>query len=324
MQQWQPRRNRPRRYRQRNRFRRFRWERLIAVLFGAALLLFGMIKLIGYGSDLLAARNTSRELQTVYYDAPTDEPVLPTAAPSPEPVPTETIIPTQSPAPVSSPIPRLETMAYPNNPKLSIDSRFKALRRESKYIIGWLNMGELLDEPVVQQDDTFYLTHDAKGRENVNGAIFLEGAVNIKTRPYTYILYGHNMKTGAMFGSLRNYENRNFYHTDPFITFDTMYENGRYVIFAVGSISTEEYGRYYVDFHDLKSTDCEKRQTAIDTLISASVFTCPIDVKVNDQILLLVTCTEKDQDRRVVAARRIRDGEDEPALRKTVDRSRKR
>ena len=112
--------------------------------------------------------------------------------------------------------------------------------------------------------------------------------------------------------------------TDPFITFDTMYENGRYVIFAVGSISTEEYGRYYVDFHDLKSTDCEKRQTAIDTLISASVFTCPIDVKVNDQILLLVTCTEKDQDRRVVAARRIRDGEDEPALRKTVDRSRKR
>jgi len=291
---------------------------------GAILLLFGLIKLIGYASDWLAARNISKELQAVYYDAPTDEPTLTTEVPSPTPAPKETAVPTVSPVPTHSPALRLEAMAYPNNSKLTISSRFKALQRESKYIMGWLNMGKLVDEPVVQRDDTFYLTHDAAGKENVNGAIFLEASIGIKTRPYTYILYGHNMKTGAMFGSLRNYESRSFYHTDPFITFNTMYEDGRYVIFAVGGISTEEYSRHYVDFHDLKSADREKRQSAIDALISSSVFTCPIDVQVDDQILLLVTCTEKDQDRRVVAARRVRDGEDEATLKKTVERSRKR
>ena len=327
MQQWQPRQNKPRRYKQRSRLRQFRWGRLVMLL-GAALVLFGLIKLIGYGRDWIAARNTSRELQAVYYDTPTDAPVLftaePTVAPTPDATLTETTTPAKTPAPTISPVPRLEAMAYPNNPTLTISSRFKALRRESKYIVGWLNMGKLLDEPVMQRDDTFYLTHDAAGKDNVNGAIFLEASIGIKNRPYTYILYGHNMRTGAMFGSLRNYENRNFYHTNPFITFDTMYEDGRYVIFAVGSISTEEYGRHYVDFHDLKSADREKRQSAIDALISASVFTCPIDVQVDDQILLLVTCTEKDQDRRVVAARRVRDGEDEAELKTPVDRSRKR
>ena len=324
MQKWQLRQNKPRRHRKKSRLQHFRWGRLLAVLLGAVLLLFGVISLIGYGRDWIGTRNTSKELQTVYYDAPTDEPTLTTEAPSSTPAPKETAVPTVSPVPTSSPAPRLEAMAYPNNPKLTISSRFKALLRESKYIMGWLNMGKLVDEPVMQRDDTFYLTHDAKGKENVNGAIFLDASIGIKTRPYTYILYGHNMKTGAMFGSLRNYENRNFYHADPFITFDTMYEDGRYVIFAVGSISTEEYGRHYVDFHDLKSTDREKRQKAIDALISASVFTCPLDVQADDQILLLVTCTEKDQDRRVVAARRVRDGEDEATLKKTVERSRKR
>lgn len=44
----------------------------------------------------------------------------------------------------------------------------------------------------------------------------------------------------------------------------------------------------------------------------------------NDLLLPLVTCTEKGQDRRVVAARRIRDGEDEAALKKLVEKSRKR
>ena len=322
MQQWQPQQNRPQEPGQR-RPRYFRRGRLLMMLAGAALLLFGLTGLIGYGKDWITARNTTGELQAVYHAVPAAETILQTNTPSPTPVSSTAEIPIQAP-PAATPVPRLKAAAYPNNPHLAVSSRFKSLRKESRYIMGWLNMGNMLDEPVVQRDDTFYLDHDAKGRENVNGAIFLDASVDIKTRPFTYILYGHNMKTGAMFGCLRNYENRKFYHTDPFITFDTVYEDGRYVIFAIGSISTEENGRHYADLHDLKSTDRVKRQEAIDALINASLFTCPVDVQADDQILLLVTCTERDQDRRVVAARRIRDGEEENVLKKTVAGSRKR
>ena len=97
------------------------------------------------------------------------------------------------------------------------------------------------------------MDHDALGEKNVNGAIFLDAAVTLKSRPYSLVLYGHNMKTGAMFGNLRNYENASFYHKNPFISFDSMYEKGRYVIFAVTNISIEKgqplYGFLFLSVH---------------------------------------------------------------------------
>ena len=43
-----------------------------------------------------------------------------------------------------------------------------------------------------------------------------------------------------------------------------------------------------------------------------------------NQLLLLVTCVDKDDERRVVAARRVRDGEDENELKTLVQFSRKK
>ncbi len=72
-------------------------------------------------------------------------------------------------------------------------------------------MNTLLDEPVMQRDETYYMDHDLLGKPNVNGALFLDSGISLKTRPYSLVIYGHNMKTGAMFGCLRNYENLAFY-----------------------------------------------------------------------------------------------------------------
>ena len=319
---WQPRRRRRRRY------RRIRWERLLVVLMGLIAATFGLIKLIGYGVNLLSARHTAQELRETYYAEATPEPILATEAPTLTPVPstkeTPFVTPTVTVTPSQSPIPRLPSVIYPSNPKLTVSSRFKTLQKESKYIVGWLSIHRMLDEAVVQRDNVYYLDHDALGNSNVNGALFLDSGINLKTRPYTYIIYGHNMKSGAMFGSLRNYENSTFYHNDPFITFDTLYETGRYVIFAVGIVSTEEGDSNYVDFYALRSVNIPERQRVIETLIAASVHTCPIDVQMDDQLLVPVTCVDKDEDRRVVVARRVRDGEDEATLKKFVENSRKR
>ena len=64
-------------YRPRNRRRsrrRVRWGRLIAVLAGLAVAGFGLVKLIGYGIDLLSSRQTTQELREVYYAEATKEP----------------------------------------------------------------------------------------------------------------------------------------------------------------------------------------------------------------------------------------------------------
>ena len=315
MQQWTP-GNRGRR----NRKKRI-WKRTLVTV-GAAMMVFGLIRLIAYGLDWASSRKTAQDLRDIYHGETDFEPVLPSEEPSPEPI--ETPDPAAADVPVLTDLPVLPAIAYPDNPNLQISSRFKALQKESKYIVGWLTLDKLLDEPVVQKDNVYFLTRDAKGKENVNGALFLDAAVSLKTRPYTMIIYGHNMKSGAMFGSLRNFENSSYYHSSPFLTFDTMYETGRYVIFAIGNISTEEGVKNSVDFLALLSSNVRQRQTAVSALLKASMFTNTIDVQPEDQLLLLVTCVEKDDERRVVASRRIRDGEDENELKTLVERSRKK
>ena len=62
------------------RFRRFRWDRLALVILSAALIVFGIVKLTGYGADYEASRQTAEELKQAYQEA-TPEPVE-TAAPA--------------------------------------------------------------------------------------------------------------------------------------------------------------------------------------------------------------------------------------------------
>lgn len=290
---------------------------LAAVL--AAVLLFSAWKLIAYLSDYFSTRQGNAQLQALYYQA--DE----TQAPDSSQMPTPTAVPAASPQPTISKQVQavhdqllLPTLRYPTNERAIIRSRFKNIRNQNKDIIGWITIPGIIDQAVVQRDNEYYLRRDYQGRHNVNGAIFLEETCNLKTRPYIMILYGHNMKTGEMFGFLRNYENANYYHTNPFITFDTVYEDGQYVILGVGTISTIRGNRKYVDLARLSSSTIAWRQEAMDQLMKQSVYMNHVDVQPQDQLLLLVTCVDDSTERRVLIARRIRDGENIDALRHQV------
>ena len=306
----------------------YRRRRLILILAGLAVAAFGLAKLIGYFGDMVSSRNTDEEIRRIYYAGVTEtpppetvaagtaEPVLNPETPEPSPIP-ETPEPTRIPE-TPEPVRRLAAAAYPGNPDLKISNRFRYLRAESKYITGWLNIDRLIDEAVVQRDNIFYLNHDVYGSENVNGAVFLDAGTSLQTQPFAYLLYGHNMKTGEKFGCLRNYENTSFYHSNPFISFETIYESGRYVIFSVGNISTDENDPNYADLYALIHPEIDARQEAIDALKKASLYNCTVDVQPEDQFLLLITCVANDAERRVVSARRVRAGENEEELRNQI------
>jgi sortase B len=132
------------------------------------------------------------------------------------------------------------------------------------------------------------------------------------------------MKTGLMFGKLRNYEDPGYYRSNAFITFDSIYEDGRYVIFAVGTVSTDPKNWRYVNWSHLNSTSVTNREGAIASLQRFSVYGKYIDVRADDQLLLLITCVDEETDRRVVAARRIRDDETEAELNALVQKTRKK
>lgn len=321
---------RPRKRLRSYRFRTYRQRQIERAIFlaCAVVLVVSVWNLGSYVNDYNRSRRQAAELLALYAevsDAPTayvthppaTQPIQETVteAPLDERPEIETIAPTRDPLSTMVPQP------YPANPYRLIGERFSKLRRQNSDIVGWLDMGEILQQAVVQRDNSYYLRRDYQGYHNQNGAIFLDEACGLQTRPHTLILYGHNMKTGAMFGSLRNYENITFYHKNPFITFDTIYEEGRYVIFSVAVVSTNSQSRKYAGFYRLPTCTILERETIIQGLRTQSKHTCTIDVNADDQLLLLVTCVDDDADRRIVAARRIRDDESEDELYRQVRRS---
>ncbi|MCR5369973.1 MAG: sortase [Clostridium sp.] len=346
---WRPRDDK-RHSRIRHRIRSFRF---FAALFFLALAVFAAVRLAAYYSDLAASRRTAEELRSAA-PKPWDYKNIP---PENTPDPAEAA-PAQSTAPPNPELPRTETTAapipypsgpsgtsasdvssliqttlppayvspgpYPGNPGLQVSSRFRLLRLEAKYLVGWLTLGTMLDEPVAQRDQSFFLDHDAKGKKNANGSVFLDDRISLETRPPTLVLYGHNMKSGHMFGCLRNYEDLSVYKSSPFITFDTMYEDGRYVVFAVSRVSTDPKAKRYLDAADVFSENLARRQKAIDTLLSSSVYYGRVGVAPEDQLLLLVTCMDDPADRRIVAARRLREGETERLLEQKVKKTTKK
>ena len=297
--------------------RRRKLLRLSLVVLSCLLVAYGGIRLGLYFSESAASRQTSRELKKIndLAESGTDSP-LPAETFSPSPVlssapaaagqelqDTETLPPvSEADNGVLRPVP------YPDNPKLEIPERFRSLRKKSNYIIGWISFDQV-DEAVAQKDNTFFLNHDALGKRNSNGAIFLDEDVRLITRPYTLFLYGHNMKSGNMFGRLKKYKENTYFYQHRIITFDTMYEEGQYAVFAVMEMNTVPGTGLWYDLWSLNTDSSTDREKAIRTMVSRSAIRSMLDVQADDQLLLLITCLDGETERLVVAARRLRNGE---------------
>lgn len=287
---------------------------LFLVVVSCILILFGAVSLICYGIDMISSRNTSRDLREIGRQTETEVPLTPepTVPPAPTATATAAVLLTHTPAPTPDPG-ILQPVPYPGNPGLKVSSRFQQLRKSSGYIIGWLTL-DGVDEPVVLKDNSFFLDHDARGRKNVNGAIFLDAEISLLTRPYTVLLYGHNMKSGDMFGKLKKFKDSSYCLSHRIISFDTLYEDGKYAVFAVAEIDTTLGKGAWFDLWSLNTSRASDRENAIRTLEDRSLCHGVLDVQADDQILVLVTCLDGESERLIVAARRLREGETENTL----------
>lgn len=112
------------------------------------------------------------------------------------------------------------------SPGLGID--FKALKTINKDSAAWLYCpGTVIDYPVMQAEDyNYYLKHLPDDKSNANGSLFIDyhNAPDF-SEPLT-IIYGHNMKSGEMFGSLVGYKKQGYYEEHPYMYLYT--EGGDY------------------------------------------------------------------------------------------------
>ena len=111
-----------------------------------------------------------------------------------------------------------------------IGINFDILKTISKDAAAWLYCeGTVIDYPVMKADDyAYYLNHLPDGTYNVNGSLFTDynNAPDFSD-PLT-VIYGHHMKSGSMFGSLKGYKEQKYFDEHPYMYLYT--EQGNYRI----------------------------------------------------------------------------------------------
>ena len=154
-----------------------------------------------------------------------------------------------------------------------------------------------------------YLYQDFFGKNEKRGTPFLDKAT-VLGESQNYIIYGHNMKDGSVFGTLPSFLDKSFCEEHRLIYFITAVGEGVYEIVAVCKTEvlarvSEEF-KYYQYGGLLSQSDLE---TYIHRVREMSAFSFETDVEWGDELLTLSTCYHRksgDDGRLIVVAKRIR------------------
>ncbi|WP_298023084.1 class B sortase [uncultured Dysosmobacter sp.] len=175
-------------------------------------------------------------------------------------------------------------------------------------IYAWLYIpGTDVNYPILQRegDDSFYLDHNSEGKSSQEGALFTEETYTKKdfSDPVT-LVYGHNMRSGAMFGNLQEtYSSQGGLEAYRDIVVYLPEQELHYEVFAAVPHDMRHI-LYYNDF-----TDPEVFQKFLEQALSVRSINANIDenaeVTAEDQLLILSTCLRGDRDQRyLVLAKR--------------------
>ena len=199
-----------------------------------------------------------------------------------------------------------KTAAEQENSKITpaILEKFRVLYHENPDFVGWLKIGGTkIDYPVMSRagDNNYYLDKNFTHQKDKNGLLILDYRSDVLAEKQNIIIYGHNMRTGVMFGTLKQYKDKNFCEAHPTIQFDSLYEEGEYQVVAAllseVAYEDEDVFRYY-DAIDI-STE-ESFQAFKNNIYQNAIYTIGDELQYGDSCLVLSTCDNYKEDGRFV------------------------
>lgn len=192
-----------------------------------------------------------------------------------------------------------EAAEYPYAPLAEVNADF----------VGWLSVADTeIDYPVMkppEDDPERYLRRDFYGRPSLSGCLFIGALCNADSE--AFIIYGHNMNTGTMFGALDRYADYDYALSHPDIVFRVPDGERVYRVFA--AFQTKVYAerddvfKYYEAIGTLGRDEYGR---TVDAVRSMSLPSLPFAPAYPQQLLFLSTCSYHTANGRfVVAAYRI-------------------
>ena len=170
---------------------------------------------------------------------------------------------------------------------------FAQLQEINPEIIGWIRIGALdKSYPVAQaKDNDFYLHRTFEKKDNFAGCIFLNCDNSRFFTDQNSVVYGHNMKNGSMFGTLRNFTDQATYDKNPYFWIFTPQYIYQYQIFSCSIVS--KIG----DPYRTRFTTKDFEQFLKKCVESSQVKARGPEPEATDRIVTLSTCTGDDSTR---------------------------
>lgn len=175
----------------------------------------------------------------------------------------------------------------------------------NKDVVALLNVSNIIEEPVVQaKDNKYYLNHNINKDEDEYGATYMDYRIDLDNSK-KILIFGHSSQyKETSFGKLERYYEKDFYEKNKYIKLTTPKEERTYKIFSV-----------YIEISDwrymnLKFKTKDDWYNHLQTINSKSMYNTNTEITKNDEIIILQTCSNKEEYKKykkkylIVAAKR--------------------
>lgn len=198
----------------------------------------------------------------------------------------------ETPEPTPTPVLRTKIVDYPDNPLRNEMESLRELREESSEVVGRLVIEGVLDEVVVQRNNTYYLTHNYRGVSSNAGAVFIDESCSLRNPPENLLLRGQGGVSGKSFEPLWQYKTggQAFAALHPTLSLTTLYEEADYLLIAVIVADSDPTSSGYFNYasHPTFPTD-EEMLSYVESARAHSLYQFNVDVQASDRLLTLAT-----------------------------------
>lgn len=174
-----------------------------------------------------------------------------------------------------------------------ISDKFVELYARNPDLVGWIDNGDFLDYPIVQniQDSDYYLYRDFDGNDSKSGTLYIPSNCSLDSESGVIPIYGLCMRNDTMFGALDRYLDKKYFDSHRTITISTLYEEETYEV--IGAFLSQVYDSSYTGFkyYSYKGEVSEEEFTeyiaGVNNLLSIGDVS---DLEYGDKVVELVTC----------------------------------
>lgn len=178
----------------------------------------------------------------------------------------------------------------------------------------WLVIpGTNVDYPVMwtPRDEEYYLRRGFDGKADNNGCLILDTDSCLEPLTTNLIIHGHNMRSGAMFGKLLNYEKEDFYKEHKQIILYTEECQRNYEVIAVFRSQVYRQSDQVFKFYKFFQADTQEEfDDFYQNIMALSLYDTGVTAQFGDHFLTLSTCSyHTEMGRFVVVAKEVESGD---------------